>query len=69
MRDMHKKGRDGTLRGEDSPLASISNDVALQIKKMIQDGKTTGEISRALSVRFQTVWSIRRGVTFAWMKL
>ncbi len=65
MADMAKKGRrKGKLIGEKHPLALVSDEVALEIKKATLSGDAARKIANQFGVSINTVTNIRRGKSY-----
>lgn len=60
MRDMVRKGRNKTKRGEDNANARLSNEQVIQIRELLSQGKSLNETSILFGVSKKTVLDIKQ---------
>jgi len=63
-RDRVAKGRNGTLRGERSPNAILTNESVALIKVGMANGESMTSLARRFGVSISAVWCIKRGLTW-----
>lgn len=60
-RDRHAKGRDGGVRGEDSPHAKLSDVAVHNIMVLRKEGLSYTEIAAAIGVTKATIYKVTKG--------
>lgn len=68
MNDMRSKGREWSNIGTKNGRAKLDEDKVREIKLMVKEGKTDVELSHKYNVAPVTIWQIRKGNNWAYVK-
>lgn len=69
MQDMAQKGRAGVRFGTNHKHAKLNEYMIIEIKKRLKIGVTASKIAKDYKVNSNTIYSIKKGKTWSWVKV